>query len=86
MNHFLYLIGTGLFLCAMCKQLYIVIISPAGDPLITTKVLFFFFNLCVVSNMWLLYNGSAAIGVIFFLIAAVIVFWTYFINKVRIEP
>lgn len=73
------------FVTTMCRQVYIIFISPKNDPYLITKVLFLLFNFFVVSSVSFLYLGSIQVGLPCFFGAAIIGFWTYFIDKPIIE-
>lgn len=82
-NLILYYIGTTFFIITMCKQLYIVLVSPKNDKALMTKILFLIFNVMIVSNTWLLYRGEVSFAIPFFLASSMIGFWTYYLNKTK---
>jgi len=77
-TYFFYLVGTLLFVVTMCKQFMIIVLSPKGDDLLASKVLFMFFNMMILSATWLLLKGAEEFAAPFFIAAAIIASWVYF--------
>lgn len=73
----LYIVNTILFLFPMWKQLQIVYFSPEDDPLFRGKLMYFIFNIAILTAMWLGYFYVREAAWFFFLIAIIIAYLTY---------
>lgn len=73
----LYIINTVLLLVPIVKQFLIIARSPEDDKKIGLKTFVFSFSLLLMAAMWLCYFEVKSVGGIFFLMAIVIIVWTY---------
>lgn len=83
MTTFFYLFGSCLFVATLCKQFLLIIESPKGDDLIVSKVLFFIFNILVLTFTWLIRYDHDDFAGPFFIAAGAIGVWTYYTNKIH---
>lgn len=73
----LYCVNTVLLLIPIVKQFLIIVRSPEKDNYIAIKTLVFLFSLFMLAAMWFSYLSMKGAGGFFFLIAIVIIIWTY---------
>lgn len=69
--------NTVLLLIPIVKQFLIIVRSPENDKNIAVKTLVFMFSLFMLAAMWFSYMNMKGAGGFFFLIAIVIIIWTY---------
>ncbi len=73
----LYIMNTVLLLVPIVKQFIIVWHSPNDDKKITLKTMVLIFSLAMMAAMWLCYFSIRSAGGFFFLIAILVIVWTY---------
>jgi hypothetical protein len=59
------------------KQFLIIVRSPLNDKKVIRKTVVFTFSLALLAAMWLCYMEIKSAGGFFFLMAIVIIVWTY---------
>jgi hypothetical protein len=74
---FLYILNTVLLIVPIIKQFLIVARSPHDDKKVTLKTMILIFSLSMMAAMWLCYFSVRSAGGFFFLIAILVIVWTY---------
>lgn len=79
----LYLLNTVLFAIPLVKQFLIIVRSPRMDNRIVNKVVVFICCLTMLAAMWMCYFMVRGAAWFFFLMAIIVIVWSYKDEKFR---